>query len=145
MNTKVNRKLRSWAVSALTIQFLYHSLQLIESLFVRGEFYAALISLAGGLVLILIAVLIHVLSPGFKYLPVAMGVLTQIMLLAFGIWHQELYYYYIIMLLVVCSVTSMRDFKLQATLQGITFIIDLFTLIFIFPRFEWINILIYFK
>jgi PAS domain S-box-containing protein len=137
-------RVRDWIISAAVIQALYHCLLLTDGFFFGGDVNAALIALIGGLTLSITALLIYRFAPGFKYLPVVMGVLTQLMLLAFGIWHRELNYYYIVMLLVVCSVTSMRDFKQQAVLQGITFVIDLFALIFIFPRFEWINMYVFF-
>ncbi|MCL2249272.1 MAG: ATP-binding protein [Oscillospiraceae bacterium] len=142
VRTKENFRATKKIVLLWTILFaVYSGLLLIEGLFFAGDLYVSKITLLAGTALMVAIFVILALYPHKLLIAFMVGSGTQLTFLFAGSYLQELDFYFFAMFLVVCIISMLKSFKLLLICVSILVLVDIFALVFIMSRFQWLDLL----
>ena len=95
----------------------YCGLLLIEGLLVGGDLWVSFISLLAGASLLAVFLAMFAVFPHAFYMPLFIGIGTQLVFIGVGSYLRELEFYFFVMFLLVGVVAILKNFKLKVEIM----------------------------
>ena len=118
---------------------IYCGLLLAEGLYWGGDLRVSLVSLLTGSALLAGFLIMFALFPHEFYMPLFIGIGTQLVFIGVGAYLRELEFYFFVMLLLLGTISIFKNFRLLLASVSLMVFIDILMLVFLAPRLEWLN------